>query len=375
MQKFLLSLLVMLAVLLPSSTTLSGSTYYVSNGGTGTACTSLAPCSLSTGMSLISAGDTLSIVGTIKQGVTLSKSGTSTARITLTGGTIDAPHSVQQSLLISGNFIDVHNIDITGGQSFGIRTKGHDITISQFNLHDTVWENRGTTSCIGGSGGWGSGFKFGPTSYNVEVHNGSVFDNCGEGMVVSQSNHIYLHDLEVYDNFSRGIYVGNAPYVTVERAYVHNENAFFFRSGKPARGISLAIETTNYSTYGNQLHDVIFRDNYIKNSLGTNFYSEVSGQYPSDVLISGNTYENVPYPQIDVPGTNIVITGNVIVGATLTPTMMFASLTPTNTRAPTRTKTPTPTSTATPTPTLIPCPTGWEFDHVDAVYVYCRKAL
>lgn len=376
-------LLFLFSTVLTASNSFIGNVYYVSQTGSGTACTSTSPCSLSTGMNYLGAGDILSIEGVITQGVTVSKSGTATSHIVITGGTINAPHSVQQSLLVSGNYIDVTNIEITGGQSFGIRIKGHDVKVSYFTLHDTVWENRGATSCIGGTGGWGSGFKFAPSAYNVEVYQGKVFDNCGEGMVVSQSSHITMHDLEVYDNFSRGIYLGNGPYLTVRNNYVHNENPFFYRSGNPARGIGLAIETTNYSTYGNQLHDIVIQSNTIENSLGTNFYSEVSGQYPSNVLIDSNTFINVPYPQIDVPGTNIVITNNVFLTGTPTPTATLApTSTPTDTPTPTATDTPTltptatdtPTPTNTPTPTLIPCPSGWTFDHADTFYVYCKKA-
>lgn len=341
------------AALLPSI-------YYVSQNGSGTACSILIPCSLSTGMSKMVPGDTLHLEGTIKAGVIFAKSGTANAHMSLTGGKIDAPHSVQNALLVSGSHVDVYNIEVTGGSSFGIRTKGSYLRFWDFSVHDAVWENRSGEKCIGGSGGWGRGMTTGPTSFSVEVYDGKIYRNCGEGFSTTQSNNVYIHDMEIYDNFSRNVYVGNSPYITISNVYTYCKDPNFYRNGRPARGIGLAIETTNYGIYHNQLHDIVIRGNTIENCLGTNFYSEVSGQYPSDVLVEGNRYINVPTPAISIPGNNIIIRDNVI--GTATPLS-----TP---HTPTPTFTPRPTGTQT----LIPCPSGWQFDHVDALYIYCRKA-
>lgn len=385
-RKILLALIVMAIPILAvfmfenvSRSILGVSTYYVSQNGGGTSCAALFPCTLSTGMSKMTPGDTLKITGTLKASVTFAKSGTANAHMRLEGGVIDAPHSDQNALLVSGSYVDVANIEVTGGSEFGIRTKGNNLTFSNFSVHDTVWSNRTGDACIGGSGGWGRGMTIGPTSFSIEVSDGKVYRNCGEGLTVTQGHDINIHGVEVYDNFSRGIYIGNAPYITVASVYVHCEDKNFYRSGKPARGIGLAIETTNYSTYHNQLHDIIIRGSTVENCLGTNFYSEVSGQYPSDVLVEGNRYVNVPAPAISIPGTNIVIRDNVI--GTATP---LASSTSTLTASPTWTQTLTPTASATatatdtptpsptPTPTIIPCPAGWEFYNADVDYVYCK---
>lgn len=354
----LLAALVLLISMSGANRLVLQATYYVAQGGTGTTCTQQQPCALSTGMGKLLPGDTLQLVGTLTQAVTFSKSGTPEQPITLRGGMIAAPKTVQQALLVSGSYVDIYNLEVTGGSGFGIRTRGHDILIDGFSVHDSVWGNRSGERCIGGSGGWGRGVTTGPTSYNVEISNGLIFRNCGEGLAVTQSNHIYFHDIEVFDNFSRNVYIGNGPFIRVERIFSHCEDPNFYRNGNPARGMGLAIETTNYSTYGNQLHDIEISDSLISNCLGINFFAEVSGEYPSNVTLRYVDFENVPEPHINIPGENIVI----IERATQTPEP-FSTHTPTvtrtprNTRTPTQTPSPGPTFTSTSTMTVTPTPT------------------
>jgi hypothetical protein len=327
----------------------AGANYYVSQSGSGTACSSSSPCSLSTGINKLAAGDTLIIQGTLTTAVVISKSGTSSSRININGGKIAAPHSVAEALLVSGSYINITNLEVTGGSSFGVRVKGHDVKLTGVSVHDSVWENRSGDACIGGTGGWGRGLTFAPSSYNVEVSGGSVYNNCGEGVGFTQNKQSYIHGTVVYDNFSRNIYIGNAAYVTVENVKTYYSNRNFYRNGEPGRCIGLAIETTNYSTVGNMMHNTVIRGNTLTDCKGINFYAEVSGQYPSNVMVENNTFVRVAAPQVDIPGSNITVRNNTVTNSSTNPTA-------TPTTAPVQ---PTATSTTAPIqPTATPVTSG-----------------
>ena len=95
-----------------SAPSAAGAVYYVSQNGGGTSCTSSSPCSLSTGMNKVGAGDTLAIQGTLTTAVTITKSGTSSARINMTGGKIAAPQSPMDALLVTGSFLNISNLEL-----------------------------------------------------------------------------------------------------------------------------------------------------------------------------------------------------------------------------------------------------------------------
>lgn len=369
------------ASVLPKGALAASSTYYVSQTGSGTTCSQISPCTFGTGHGKLLPGDTLQIIGTLTSAITFSKSGTATAPITLRGGKIDGPHGSQNALLVTGSNLIVEHLEVTGGASFGIRvgtstSTPNNIKIRDFQVHDTVWENRSGSQCIGGSGGWGRGLTIGITAYNIEIYDGKIYNNCGEGLAFTQTHDVFAHDVITYDNFSRNIYIGNSYNITLDRITSYCANPNFFRDGDPAKGMGLAIETTNYSIVGNQLHDITIQNSTITDCLGINFYAEVSKQFPSYVTISNVCFSGVPEPQVSIPGTNIFVLPCTQI--TNTPTIT-ATPTATNTHTPTATptntptQTPTPTSTLTPTATLIPCPDGWIFDHEDSLYVYCRK--
>jgi hypothetical protein len=325
----------------------AGAVYYVSQTGSGTTCSSTSPCSLSTGLSKVQAGDTLTIQGTLTDAVTISKNGTSTARINITGGKIAASQSVAEALLVTGSFLNVSNLDVSGGLSFGLRVKGHDITLANVSVHDSVWENRIGSACrTDMTSGWGRGLTFAPSTYNIEVSGGSVYNNCGEGVSFTQNNSSYMHGTRIYDNFSRNVYIGNSTGTTIESITSYYSNPNFYRNGKPGRCLGLAIETTNYSTYGNMMRDATIRGNQFSDCQGINFYAEVANQYPTNVLVENNTFTRVASPQVDIPGTNIVIRNNTVTNDT--------APAPTQTAAPTTAPTIPPTIAPTLAPTLAP---------------------
>lgn len=309
--------LYLFSLLALSASSVVANTYYVSQSGSGTACTYSSPCAWSTGVGKLIPGDTIYIKGTMLKGLSLSKSGTSSARITITGDKVSAPASYSDALLVKGAYVTISDLEITGGGNFGLRVTGPHAVVSNVLVHDSVLNNRNTNGdCKEPTGGWGRGLTFAYTADYAEVSNSQVYRNCGEGIAFTQNEHSYLHDTLAYDNFSRNLYIGNAAYVTVEGfTTYYSGNPYFYRGGQPGRCIGLAIETTNYSLVGNLMHDTLIQNNNVHNCKGINFYQEVSGQYPSRVTVQYNyIYSMVGCSGgnscVSIPGTNIVIRNN-----------------------------------------------------------------
>jgi hypothetical protein len=309
--------------------------------------------------------------------MTIGISGAPGAPVIVEGDAIQAPTTAQTALLVTGSYLELRDLDVSGGWEFGVRVKGSFVKLVNMSVHDSVWENRSGEACIGGSGGWGRGLTFAPTAHNIEVAGGSVYRNCGEGLAVTQNEHSYIHDVQLWDNFSRNAYIGNAAFVTVENISSYYTDPGFYRNGNPGRCLGLAIESTNFALYGNLMHDTIIQGNDFHDCLGINFYQEVSGEFPSNVLVQNNIFRHVPAPQVNIPGTNIVVSGNLVDPADVTPTQTPTDTpvpsdtpTPTPTDTPTLTPTPTYTPTQTPTPTPDVCAGGLRIFE-DAQYIIC----
>jgi hypothetical protein len=288
-------------------------TYYVRQDGSGTECSASGPCAPGTGVIKLRPGDTLTIQGTLTIALELTKSGTAESWITITGGKIEAPQTEHDALLVEGSFLEIRDLEVTGGEEFGVRVKGHDVKLVNVSVHDTVWENRSGDACTDGrDGGWGRALTFAPEAHDVEVSGGAVFNNCGEGVGFTMNQNSYLHDTKVYDNYSRNVYIANASGVRVENITSYYSDPGFYRGGQPGRCIGLAIESGDFPTYGNMMRDTVIRGNQLSDCQGINFYQEVDGQLPSNVLVEGNTFTRVPAPQVDIPGTEIVQQDNVV---------------------------------------------------------------
>ena len=121
------------------------------------------------------------------------------------------------------------------GQSDRIRIVGNTVTNNCLENQERTW-----------SEGW-------PRAIAVDVSTATtitaniVAENYGEGIGLLSTQHVNVAGNVVFDNFSVGIYLDNAPLSTVTRNLLFSTgNTSFFRNGRPAFGILIANEPTQF---------------------------------------------------------------------------------------------------------------------------------
>ncbi|MCC7119288.1 MAG: cadherin domain-containing protein [Anaerolineales bacterium] len=257
-------------------------------------------------------GDELQIFGgTYTESVTVAKSGTAAAYITikpvsgekviLDGGLtnvrammitgsylivegLDIQRATDFCVDIQGNNVTVRNLEVHHCKATGLRVKSKNVIVENSSFHDNISENLN-----GAKGSWGIAARVTLGAENVTFRNNQVYNNWGEGLGASQSKFINFYNNLVHDNYSVNIYIDNAMDINIENNFVYNTDPKHFRSGEPANCITLGEET--YSGWGAQLARVRILNNiafYCKNGIGYT-YSEVSGAGMDTVTIAHNT--------------------------------------------------------------------------------------
>lgn len=131
-------------------------------------------------------------------------------------------------------------------QTYGIRASGTDrsgssgdIRIEHNHVHRNVLHNAPRKL----ERGWAQALSVMYTEDAV-IRGNTVEQNFGEGIDAILSRHVVIAQNRVHDNYGTNIYLDNAQYVTVDGNFIFNDDARteYFRSGRPAAGISAANE-------------------------------------------------------------------------------------------------------------------------------------
>lgn len=122
------------------------------------------------------------------------------------------------------------------GESERIRIVGNTVTNNCLENQRRSW-----------SAGWPRAIAV-DLSKAATVTENVVAENYGEGIGLLSSHHVAVTGNVVFDNFSVGIYIDNAQRSTITRNLVFSTgNKVFFRDGRPANGILIANEPTEFS--------------------------------------------------------------------------------------------------------------------------------
>lgn len=284
------------------------------------------------------------------------------------GGTMEDPVIIWGNgakfrciLLDKSDYVVLRDIYSDGCNTFGIRSTGDHVQLINNVVTNSVLMNfNATTGTCGSSSSWHSGMRV-ADAVDIYVEGNKVDGSCGEAISgLRIDGAVFLNNL-ARNGFSANIYCDQCLRTRIEGNRAISDNPNYYRDGKPARGILIGCE--KYTGHTSAVGELDIVDNYLKGTRGINFYSEVAGCTPYDVLVSGNKFEGVLPPIITLGSwatleNNIIVTpGGTIAAPTVTPSRTMtptpAVASPTATRTPTATALP-PTVTKSPTPFVIP---------------------
>ena len=235
--------------------------YYADDTGIGSGdCPIGAPCTLSRGLTMLSAGDTLYLrEGTYQQVVSFSTNGTSENRIIISGytgetATIDGnntyptgggtcwdnlvtisgdyvtlkdlyiTNSTEICASISGDYSNVENVSIDGCGETGIVASG------ESNIFDGVTQTDNGNRYGGGCATWGA--AIGTLGSNTIIRNSISHDNVGEGInCYSSASSCTIEDSISYDNDSVDLYLDSVTTALVQRNLLYNTGVGGARTG------------------------------------------------------------------------------------------------------------------------------------------------
>lgn len=271
----------------------------------------------------LSAGDTLYVRGGIYQEwVDFSNSGTSAARITITGFPGETPiiDGLQNTIpnweyyplvKISGNHVSLSGLEVRYSRGMGLALVGEQVWAERINSHHhrengvviiglggVVSGSRVWSNCMsnfgGGSDGWSAGISavgLQSTGYQVDaiIRDNVVFGNWGEGISTFDSIGTVIEGNTVYDNWSANVYVSNATNVLVQRNFVYTTGAMTTVGGGTQVGIMLGDEkSTPVSMHIKIINNIVYRTDH-------NLWWWKCDNMPSgmvDVVIANNTLVN-----------------------------------------------------------------------------------
>ncbi len=262
------ALIVALAMILGNSirTQAAGNVYYVSpTGDDANPGTSSAPFkTFSKANSVLTAGSTLYIyAGTYNQQLKISKSGTSSAWITVkpvSGNVvIDMKNAGSSGVSVNASYVSLSGLEVRNSAAVCVNLVGTNLTVDALTVHECsdhgiqannssqvkilnsrVYHAALSNASRSISSGWPSGIKV-RVSDNVLIQGNVVYNNFGEGMGTRGTN-VTIRANTVYDNFSVNIYT-NSENATIERNFVYcTPNSGYERDGSPAAGISMGEE-------------------------------------------------------------------------------------------------------------------------------------
>ena len=344
---------------MPLATPTATTIIFVSQTGSGTGCTSVAPCSMPQAITMMTPGTIVEVLGVITSPYDIAKSGTPEQPITLRDGVFDGAAITnttgQGMLTIRGNNWILDGIEIKNAYRYALKVRGNNVWLMNSNIHNNVRRYASANGCnITVSGGWESAVTFFEGTTGGGVENTRIHHNCGEGVISLGSASI--RNSEIAENFSIGVYFDGANGGGAYDNRIQCADPGYFRSGQPARGVSYGVE--GYTGTNFVKGDII--GNVILGCRGISLYSQVSGGQVVDSVISGNDFSQIVPPVFyAIASSNLVIENNILPGAvvpTKTPTSSVTPLTATSPTS-TMTRTPTITHTATLIPSQTPTPT------------------
>lgn len=261
-------------------------------------------------------GDVLEVrTGTYAEQVVVNVLGLSTdpvvlraapgASVVIDGSAVPLPQD-EGLVDITGTYVTVDGFEIKSSKRAGIFVSDKNNTILNCKVHDSLYSGIHFESADNGlvkgntvyqnvqsnkghnANQWDSGIWV-DQSVSVKVVGNTIYNNHGEGLLVSQGKTNLAKGNTIYDNFSDNLYTDNTEEVLVDGNFIYaTANSGFLKQG--ARPSGILIEDSNYGSGAKSAKGVFI--NNIVSGCEHNlvwYHSGLSGTGLKSVVIGNNT--------------------------------------------------------------------------------------
>jgi parallel beta-helix repeat protein len=305
-----------------------------------------APASISSAESTMSPGGVLCLNGGVyQQAVSLDRSGTATASITVEStpgqhavidGTGLALNSSGSLLVVKGGYVEVLGIEFRNSTGRGVTVSGSNNTVAYSTFHDMQFNalvatgpnnliqgneayNTVMSNANGafGSHGWAEAMNTWQAT-NVTFRDNYIHDNWGEGINFISSTGSVADGNTVMNNFSVQIYNGNSKNSTITNNHLSITNSTHSRAGSQT-GVLLSEESCAQKTS----NIMISNNDVAGGTIGVGYWWTGCGGANNSydhVTITGNTVTAPTAVRFDTVGASSpapfanVMQGNTISG-------------------------------------------------------------
>jgi hypothetical protein len=293
--------------------------------------------SINHAVSVASAGHTVYVRGgTYQESVSINKSGTAEAPITVANYpsetvVIDGEYSLPGGdwdplVRIGGAYVIFRGIEVTRSTGEGVEINGeHSQVISVFAHHNMeagvilmadysvadgcrIWYNamHNEDGVQGASGaGWGTGISAGRYPQHATIRHTVSWENWGEGISTFETEYITLEDNVSFNNWSLQMYISDTKYTVAQRNLIYRTPGNACEVGGQY-GIGL----------GDELYNPPSSDNQILNNMVVGTKTAFYAWHPQEnVLVANNTFVNsTASATVEFSGgTGFVFQNNIIV--------------------------------------------------------------
>lgn len=338
---------------LPLAGSAHAATYYSSPSGSGSTCSLASPCSLNTGTNRLAPGDTLYLrQGSYVQTWSVGVSGTAASPITISAypgesAVIDGNYTLPVTLYfflatVSGNYINVKNLEVTRSNQDAFIVTGAYDTITNVSVHDnmasglifmgshdtadrvTIYNNSqdyAGCSFKAGYSRWGGAMSCGPGSTYGMIKNSVVYNNWGEGLSSyssgnSISDHCTIQDNVSFNNGSVFLYLQNSTHDLVQRNLIYRTSDtpracaanIGLQLGNESTGVCTSDSTiinnlvmgtymtfnVDVCTFSGHLKNAVIANNTFVNAISKNGYNMgvYFRHYPTDNIFENTIFAN-----------------------------------------------------------------------------------
>jgi parallel beta-helix repeat protein len=197
---------------------------------------------------------------------------------------LEVKASKRAGVVVAGKNNTVRNCKIHESNAWGIHLELADNSVAEGNtVFQNVQKNKGHTATQWNSGVWVD------NSVGVKILENTIYNNHGEGLLVSQGKTNEVKGNTVYDNWSINLYTDNTEQLLVDGNFIYaTAQSGFLKQG--ARPLGILIEDTGYGSGAKSAKGVYVNNIVAGCELNLAWYNDgLTGTGLKSVVIGNNT--------------------------------------------------------------------------------------